>query len=228
MPEEESISRDRQTNSHYRRKSERQAMRDRQRCQQWRASAQGSRNSETNDHQESSHSVNAATPVVSPDYEGHTMKTRSKGSPIEVARPDLCEMYSFILDPAAEPFVCDTPSVIENKSLLDQDTADDSSMINVPRSSCTVDDEHSFVTEDQCTISIDCDSDSGSTASNVLVTGCSNYDCLYYAGNDFASTNVKCSDNKYQSYICSMCLAEGGHAKHKKFLAPRPSDSTGT
>ena len=132
VPEEESISRDRQTNSHCRRKSERQAMRDRQRCQQWRASAQGSRNSETRDHQGSSHSVNAATPVVSPDYEGHNMQTRSKGSPIEIARTDPCEMKSFILDPAAEPFVCDTPSVIENKSLIDQDTADDSSMINVP------------------------------------------------------------------------------------------------
>ena len=143
------------------------------------------------------------------------MQTRSKGSPIE--------MYSLILDPAAEPFVFDTPSVIENKSLLDQDTGDDSSMINVPRSSCIVADEHSFATEDQGTISRDCDSDSGSTASNVLVTECSNYDRLYYAGNDFASIGqdifkcVRCSDNKYQSYICSMCLAEGGHAKHKKF-----------
>ena len=78
------------------------------------------------------------------------------------------------------------------------------------------------------------DSDSGATASNVLVTGCSNYGRLYYAGNDFASTGqdifkcVKCSDNKYQSYnISSICLAEGVHAKHNKFLAPHPSDNTG-
>ena len=57
------------------------------------------------------------------------MQTRSKGSPIEIVRTDPCEMNSFILDPAAEQFVFDTISVIENKSLLDQDTGDDSSMI---------------------------------------------------------------------------------------------------
>ena len=181
----------------------------------------------THNNLENDSSVDNATSTV------HGVLTRSKArrgsTDVEVLRCDMGS-HSLIetpilevsaLDPEAEPFV----GVLPDTSLI-QDTDDVSSQTEVTSpvaaSQYTMD---SISDSTASSVNGDDDvSDDGSTASGVVVTGCQNKCCAYGSGTQNINSIMvctKCTNSNSTLCICTTCLAEGGHAKHRKYLQYR-------
>ena len=239
MPTSNSVKRIEQPQ--FRRKSDRQVDRDARRSQEWRSKSyaatpadhpgqldtiQGDIMPFCNDLENDSNVDNPTSPV-------HGVLTRSKArqgsTDVEVLRCDMGS-HSLIempilevsaLDPEAEPFV----GVLPDTSLI-QDSDDVSSHTEVTSPGAAS--QYAIDSTSDSTVSSDNGdddvSDDGSTASGVVVTGCQNKCCAYGSGIhnvDSIMVCTKCTNSRSTLCICTTCLAEGGHAKHRKYLKCR-------